>query len=242
MVTPVILLPGSLCDERLFAHLLPALGGRCRVADLSLDDSIEAMARRVLDAAPPRFAVLGLSLGGIVAAEIAIIAPERIVGMALIDTNLDAPDEAHLRTRGRWAGDVRAGHFARLVEEFVPTLTVSPEIHGPLIVEMAMSIGPAAFLRQNDALSDRPDRRPVVSTMQCPTLIACGRDDYLCPPELHHDLATSAPHARLAVIAQAGHLSTIDQPAALTGAISEWLKLCNKYQTRRETSHECTTA
>lgn len=106
VTTPVIFLPGSLCDERVFADQLREIDQPCEVADLTLDDSIMAMATRVLREAPPRFALVGLSLGGIVAAEIARLASERVQAMALIDTNLGAADDAQLRTRRRWATDV----------------------------------------------------------------------------------------------------------------------------------------
>ncbi len=229
MSPPVVFLPGSLCDERLFAHQTSALSGPSQVADLSLDGSIEAMAERVLREAPAQFALAGLSLGGIVAAEVASSAPERVAGLALIDTNLDAPDEAQLNTRHRWADDVREGHFGRVVDEILPSMTVSLAELGPLITAMAAAIGPEGFLNQNDALLNRYDRRPIVSTLTCPTLIACGSEDKLCPPQLHADLAARAPQARLVVVEQAGHLSTIDQPARLTEVIGSWLEMCNNH-------------
>ena len=234
MTVPVLFLPGSLCDERVFADQLREIDNPCAVADLTLDDSITAMAARAIGEAPPQFAVVGLSMGGIVAAEIADLAPERVAGMALIDFNLDAPDEAQNQNRRRWASDVRAGHFARVVEEIGPAMSISPEVHGPLIADMAKAVGPAGFLRQNDALLDRHDRRPIAAGFKGPVLIACGRHDQLCPPKLHADLAARVPDASLVIAEHAGHLSTIDQPAPLTGAIKSWLQMCNNHQPRRE--------
>ena len=137
MTMPVLFLPGSLCDERVFADQLLRIDHPSAVADLTLDDSLTAMATRALSEAPPQFAVVGLSMGGIIAAEIARLARERVSGMALIDFNLDAPDEAQNQDRRRWAADVRAGHFARVVEEIGPKMSISPEVHGPLIADMA---------------------------------------------------------------------------------------------------------
>lgn len=235
MTMPVLFLPGSLCDERVFADQLREIDHPSAVADLTLDDSITAMAARAMSEMPPQFAVVGLSMGGIVAAEIADLAPGRVTGMALIDFNLDTPDEAQNRNRRRWASDVRAGHFARVVEEISPAMSVSPEAHGPLIADMARAVGPAGFLRQNDALLDRRhDRRPIVADFEGPVLIACGRHDQLCPPKLHADLAARARDASLVIAEHAGHLSTIDQPAPLTGAIKSWLQMCNNHQPRRE--------
>ncbi len=233
MTVPVLFLPGSLCDERVFADQLREIDHPCAVADLTLDDSLAAMATRALGEAPPRFAMVGLSMGGIIAAEIAHLAPERVSGMALIDFNLDAPDEVQNRDRRRWASDVRAGLFAQVVAEIGPKMSISPELHGPLIVDMARAVGPAGFLRQNDALLDRHDRRPIVENFEGPILIACGRHDQLCPPQLHADLAARAPDASLVIAEHAGHLSTIDQPAPLTSAIKSWLQMCNNHQPRR---------
>jgi pimeloyl-ACP methyl ester carboxylesterase len=222
-----------LCDERVFADQLLQIDHPSVVADLTLDDSLTAMAIRALREAPPQFAVVGLSMGGIIAAEIAHIAPERVAGMALINFNLDAPDEVQNRNRRRWASDVRAGHFVRVVAEISPSMSISPEVHGPLIADMAMAVGPGGFLRQNKALLDRHDRRPIVENFDGPILIACGRHDQLCPPQLHADLAARAPDASLVIAEHAGHLSTIDQPAPLTSAIKSWLPMCNNHQPRR---------
>lgn len=234
MTMPVLFLPGSLCDERVFAEQLREIDHPSAVADLTLDDSITAMAARAMGEMPPQFAVVGLSMGGIVAAEIAELAPERVTGIALIDFNLDAPDEGQNRNRRRWAADVRAGHFARVVGEIAPAMSVSPEVHGPLIADMARAVGAAGFLRQNEALLVRHDRRPIVADFEGPVLIACGLHDQLCPPKLHADLAARVPDARLVIAEHAGHLSTIDQPAPLTGAIKSWLQMCNNHQPRRE--------
>ena len=242
VTTPVIFLPGSLCDERVFADQLREIDQPCEVADLTLDDSIAAMAIRVLLAAPPRFALVGLSMGGIVASEIARVAPERVLAMALLDTNLGVADELQLRTRRRWASDVRSGRFAQVVEELVPALTISPEAHGPLIVEMATAVGPAGFLRQNEALLHRRDQQSIVSRFQGPILIACGSHDRLCSPRVHADLAARFAHARLLVVEQAGHLSSIDQPEALTSGLTDWLDDLNRNQTKRRTTHESSNA
>ena len=233
MTMPVLFIPGSLCDERVFADQLRELDHPAAIADITLDDSLTAMAARALSQAPPQFAVVGLSMGAIIAAEIAHLSPERVTGMALIDFNLDAPDEVQNRNRRRWASDVRAGHFARVVEEIAPMMSVSPEVHGPLIAEMARAVGPAGFLRQNDALLGRHDRRPIVTDFERPILIACGRHDQLCPPKLHADLAARLPDASLVIAEHAGHLSTIDQPAPLNSAIKSWLQMCNNHQPRR---------
>jgi pimeloyl-ACP methyl ester carboxylesterase len=124
----------------------------------------------------------------------------------------------------------------------VPALTISPEAHGPLIVEMATAVGPAGFLRQNEALLHRRDQLSIVSRFQGPILIACGSDDRLCSPRVHADLAARFAHARLLVVEQAGHLSSIDQPVALTSGLMDWLDDLNRNQTKRRRTHESANA
>lgn len=224
----VVLLPGSLCDERLFAHQtseLPSLWPVV-VADFEHRDSIDDMARHVLDTTPGPLVLIGLSLGGIVAASAAEQEPERIVGLGLLDSNLDAPGHEQLRTRHRWANQTRAGQFVEVVREMLPTLSSRPSETGPLIADMAMRIGPAGFLTQNRALVNRhQDRRPVVRRLSCPVLVLVGEEDALCPPSIHQDLANETRAGRLVVVPDAGHLSAIDQPRSVTSAVADWLEV-----------------
>ncbi len=237
MTLPVVLLPGSMCDAALFAGQLESLGSAASVGDLTRSSTIEAMAADVLHHAPPMFAVAGLSLGGIVAAEVAAQAPDRVAGVALLDTNLGFADEAQLENRRGWPEVVRAGGFEALIS-VVGHLTVDPKTHGQAIVEMARRVGPEAFLRQNEALLHRRDRRNDLASLSYPVLIACGREDSLCPPAMHRDLASRTPHAQLSIVDRTGHLSTIDQPEELTSLLTEWLNLCNTNQPMKGTDHE----
>lgn len=224
---PLILIPGTLCDEALFSPQVLALGRQAVVADITGADTIAELAADVLRSAPQAFAVAGLSLGGIVAAEIVAQAPERVIGLGLLDTNLDAPDGAQLQNRSRWAHDVRAGHFANLVaDNFVHPLTNDSARHGQAIFDMAMRVGPTAFLNQNAALLDRHDRRPILETLDVPVLIACGALDQVTPVAIHEELAERCEFAQTAVIPDAGHLSTIDQPKAATRVLADWLQTC----------------
>ena len=225
---PIVLLPGSLCDERLFEHQMLAFGSDATVADLTRSNSIEQMAVDVLAEAPSHFVAVGLSLGGIVAAEIAATAPDRLAGLALLDTNLAAPDVAQLQTRRCWARMVRSGEFAAVVtHEMLPQLTAYRQVHCPTILAMAYGIGPSIFLEQNDALMSRRDRRANLEGIECPVLIACGSHDKVCTPAIHEELASRSPNAWLEIIDGAGHLSTLDQPAAVTRTLTNFLDFCN---------------
>jgi len=238
MSAPVVFLPGSLCNEQLFEAQLEAIPNSS-VADLTGATSIEEMVANVLASAPDEFVAVGLSLGGIVATEIASVAPNRVRALALLDTNLAEPGREQLEQRAHWDQMTRAGDFASVVaNEMVPQLTEYPETLGSVISEMAFEMGPSVFLDQNAALLRRRDRRPDLEGVDCPVLIACGSDDRICPPELHRELAARSTHARLEIIDGAGHLSTLDQPAAVTRTLTEWLELSNVNQHPRRVTNE----
>ncbi len=224
---PIVLLPGSMCDERVFEHQLAHFGDRATVADLTRAATIEGLAADVLAHAPGRFAAVGLSLGAIVAVEMAMQEPDRIVALALLDTNLGPMDPVQAEHRMHWRSQARSGELPTVVAgSLIDTLTAYPERHGSRIFEMARDLGPGVFLDQNDALLARRDRRPDFAEIRRPILVACGDQDTICPPAMHTELAARSPNARLEVFDDCGHLSTLDQPTAVTGTLTEWLESC----------------
>jgi pimeloyl-ACP methyl ester carboxylesterase len=225
---PLVLVPGALCDEALFGVPFRSLSSSVVVAKITGEDTIEAMAESVLAEAPPEFAIAGLSLGGIVAAEIVDRAPHRVRGLGLLDTNLGEVSEDQVATRTRWASQVRAGQFASMVaEELVTPLTSDADRHGGAIFDMAMRVGAAAFLRQNHALLHRHDRRQLLDSVSVPVLVACGGLDTVTPPFLHGELVQRCALGTYRVVPDAGHLSTIDQPEALAHVLTGWIQTCN---------------
>jgi len=229
----VLFLPGSLCDERLFEHQLDALeaeGHTCIVAELRPHISIDSMAAHsatLFDGQP--FAVVGLSLGGIVAAEMATQCPELLLGVALFDTNLDEPHDDQLAQRRVWEAQVRTGAWWRLAAELVPIQTSFPERNGEVIFAMFETAGSAGFLSDNQALLHRSDRRSNLDELDVPILIAVGDQDLVCPVALHQRLADQLDHAQLVLIEGAGHLSTLDQPTAASDALMTWLDRCEQH-------------
>ncbi|KAA2214444.1 alpha/beta fold hydrolase [Teichococcus oryzae] len=225
---PLLLLPGLLCDARLWRDPLALLGDAvaATVADLAQDDTLNAMARRALAAAPPRFALAGLSMGGYVALEIMRQAPERVTHLALFDTSArpDSPEAAR-RRRGLMALS-RSGQFKGVTPRLLPSLLHPDAVEGPLgheVRDMADRIGKEAFLRQQLAILHRPDSRPMLPGIRVPTLVAVGEADILTPPELSEEMAAAIPGARLALIPQSGHLPTMERPEASTALLRDWL-------------------
>jgi pimeloyl-ACP methyl ester carboxylesterase len=225
---PLLLLPGLLCDARLWRDPIAGLAGLadCQVADLTQDDTLRAMAGRVLQDAPERFALAGLSMGGYVAFEILRLAPERVTHLALFDTSARADSPEAARKRRGLMALTRTGQFRGVTPRLLPSLLHPDAVDGPLgheVRAMADRVGREAFLRQQLAILQRPDSRPLLPAIACPTLVAVGEQDILTPPELAAEIAAGIPGARLHRIPGAGHLPSMEQPAATTALLRDWL-------------------
>ena len=223
------LLPGTLCDHRLFAGQIPALREADwdpAIGDLTRDDSIGGMAERILDWAPDRFALAGLSLGGVVAMEICRRAPERIIGLALLDTNHRPVTDAQRAAWRRWGALAGEGRFDEVRAEVAGLMSarLDEEPIRRLIDDMARSVGRRAFLRQNAAQDTRSDNRAALAELTVPALVLCGERDEVCPVSTHREMAELIPGAELAVVAGAGHLSSIDRTRAVAEALRGWLR------------------
>lgn len=230
-VTHLVLLPGMLLDAELFAHQTEHLSdvAEVRVGDVATADSVEGMARSVLDDAPEHFALAGLSLGGIVAFEILRQAPERVERLALLDTNARPPTEAQLRSWRRFAAMTEERRFAEVTAKHLMPTLVHPDRLGEAAItgaieRMAERIGPKAFLRQLRAQERRPDSREGLGEISCPTLVAGGRQDVLCSVELQEEIASGIPDSSLVMIEECGHLSSMEQPQAVTALLRYWLQ------------------
>lgn len=228
---PFVLLPGMMCDGRLFAPQVEALKDAAEivVGDVTGYSTMENLAMHVLAQVPfDRFALAGLSMGGIVAMAIAGQAPERVLGLALLDTN-HRPDPPERRAvRARQIARARAGLLrAVLVEEMMPNyLGPAHQNDRELLDEvlaMGLDLGPDVFERQSLALRDRPDQTPVLRAYAGDSLVLCGRHDRLCPPDRHAEIALLIPRATFLVIEDAGHLPTLEAPEATTAALRAWL-------------------
>jgi pimeloyl-ACP methyl ester carboxylesterase len=226
----LLLLPGLLCDARLWRDQIVGLAGlaHCRIAEVALDDNLPAMAARALASAPPRFALCGLSMGGYLAFEILRQAAGRVTRIALLDTSArpDTPDQAR-RRRGLMSL-TRGGKFRGVTPRLLPQLLHPANLDGPVgqeVAAMAERVGQAAFLRQQAAILGRPDSRPLLSGLRLPALIAAGEADALTPPDLAAEIAGLVPGARLALLPGCGHLPPMEDPAATTALLCDWLAM-----------------
>jgi len=225
---PLVFLPGLLCDERLWRDQAAALGdvAEASIADLTRDDSVEAMARRVLAAAPERFALAALSMGGYVAFEILRQAPDRVTRLALVATKA-TPDSAERAARRRAAiSSLAHGRFVGVTRRMLPELVHPDRVHtdvGDEVRAMAERVGGEAFLRQQAAILGRPDSRPLLSSIAVPTLVAVGDADALTPPPESVAMHRAIAGSTLRVFARCGHLPAMELPDQTTALLRDWL-------------------
>jgi len=227
----VLFLPGLLCDAGLWRHQLAALSGQagCTVADLTRDDTLEAMAARATEGLPERFAVVALSMGGYVAFEMLRQAPGRVARLCLMDTSArpDTPDQAR-RRRGLMALVASGGRFRGVTPRLLPALLHPDRLGDAALVQditgMADRVGKAAYLRQQGAILNRPDSRPDLPGICVPTLVLAGEADAMTPPALSAEIAAGIPGAVLRLVPGAGHLPPLEQPVAVTNLLLRWLR------------------
>ena len=227
---PTVLIPGLLGSARLYAEQIPPLWrvGPVTIADHTRDDSMSAIARRILATAPPRFALIGLSMGGYVAFEILRQAPERIARLALLDTSARADAAEQTAVRRAQMTLASQGRLTEVVEQQFPRLVHRARRSGAVLLEvfdlMAGEVGAAAFIRQQAAILGRSDSRATLGSIRCPTLVLVGDGDELTPPELAAEMAAGIDGARLVTVPHSGHLSTLEQPQEVTRVLLEWLQ------------------
>ena len=228
---PILLVPGLVSSPRIYAPVMPALWrfGPVTVANHIRDDNMGAIARRILAEAPPRFALAGHSMGGYIAFEIMRQAPERVAKLALINTQArpDTP-EATARRRAVMARAM-AGEYRAVLDElflgFVHPSRRGDAVLRQLVHDMGEDVGVEAFVRQQQAVITRPDSRPVLAWIKCPTLVLTGDEDNTIANSLSVEMANSIHGAKLVILANCGHLPQPEQPQATAEALVEWLRL-----------------
>jgi pimeloyl-ACP methyl ester carboxylesterase len=189
---------------------------------------METIAASILAAAPPRFALVGLSMGGYLALTIMRMAPERVAKLALLDTSARPDRPEQTERRHAQIALAQAGRFGEVVDALFP-IFVHRSRHDDaelrrIVRLMAEETGPQAFERQQRAIMARPDARPLLASIRCPTLVLVGEGDELTPPALSQEIADGIAAARLVVVPQCGHLSTLEQPDAVNRALSGWME------------------
>jgi pimeloyl-ACP methyl ester carboxylesterase len=226
----LVLVPGLLCDERLWAAQTNVLEGSAHVIvpDLTAYESIESMADGVLDQVPGEFSLAGFSLGGCVALEVAARAPERARRLALLSTS---PRGISREVRKHYLDSIASietgGLDAYLAHAF-PLYVAAERAHDralwDIFAAMAGSLGPSVAVRQMRSLLGYHGFRSDLGRIACPTVVICGREDRRTPVAVHEELAGRIPGARLRVIERAGHFTPLEEPEAVADELHGWLR------------------
>jgi pimeloyl-ACP methyl ester carboxylesterase len=228
LLPQLILLPGLLNDAELWRDQISGLSdvARCYVPDLTQGETLRALAETVLADAEPTFALAGFSMGGYVAQEIARIAPQRIERLALLDTSIrvDTPDRAARRKALNDAAR-RPGEFIGISEAILksyvdPSHLDDIDLTGRIIA-MTQRLGREVFLRQNSL--EREDGEAALKALRVPLTIICGETDQITPAAGHRQMAKAIGCSHLLVIPQTGHMTPMEAPGPVNGALRHWL-------------------
>jgi pimeloyl-ACP methyl ester carboxylesterase len=220
----LVLLPGMNCSARLWSGLEIGPALTPVLTEPTLDEQVECL----LDQLPPRFALAGLSLGGIVAMAIARRSPQRVSRLCLMSTNPYSPTPVQ---RSGWAAqraDLAAGAAARELQEAILPLLLSLAVlrERPNVVqltlEMADEIGAATLDAQLRLQATRVDERPGLTQLRCPLLIIAAKDDALCSVDRHVEMAGLVPGARLVIVERCAHLSPLERPDQISEHLTRW--------------------
>lgn len=226
---PLVLVPGMMCDTRMWGGIPAALHPHSVTHFLPTGaDTMADLAKAFLQKAPPRFALAGLSMGGILAMEVLAQAPERVARLALLDTNPRAEQPEVQARREPQIARALQGDLARVMrDEMKPNYLAK----GPgkteildLCLDMALTLGPQVFADQSRALRDRVDRQSTLAAFKGPALVMMGAEDRLCPRDRHDLMHNLMPQSRLVIIEGAGHLPPLERPIETTAALRRWLE------------------
>lgn len=225
----LLLVPGLLCSQDLFASQMEGLAGiaAITIADTRGLGSIGEIADAILERAPERFVLGGLSMGGYVVFEVLRRAPERVQKVVLLDTNArsDLPDQA--ARRRELVALARSEGLRKVQGMLLPFLLGARSMLDKVLVErvlmMAESFSVDQFSLQQEAIIGRPDNRPFLASIRCPVLVVVGGEDRLTPVKVAEEMAGGIAGSRLEVIEDCGHLSTMEQPEAVNALLTAWL-------------------
>lgn len=234
--TPLLLLPGHVCDSAVWAWVVPRLAGvaDCRVPEFADEPSLTAMAQRVLASAPATFALAGHSMGGRVALEVVRLAPERVERLALLDTGGRAfpagpAGEEERERRMTFRALARERGMRALGDAILERMVLPARLADAALVDAILAMvarqEPERVARQAEALLTRPDASAVIRAFTGPVVVICGADDRVSPVAQHEELIALCPRAALVVIPECGHMAPMEHPEAVAAALAEWLRL-----------------
>jgi pimeloyl-ACP methyl ester carboxylesterase len=234
---PLLLVPGLMCDHTVWDPLVPQLRTlhACTVVDHGQADSLVQMASQILRDAPPQFCLAGHSMGARVGLEVLRLAPDRVAGVALLDTGYlpkltGAAGEEEVGKRMNLLQIAQEKGVRAMAHEWVQGMVHPDRLRDAALMEDILQMfdrkSADIFAKQLHALIHRPDGSDVLARIGVPTLIACGRQDAWSPPAQHESMHKLVPHAQLHIYEEAGHMAPMEKPAAVAESILQWLARC----------------
>lgn len=226
---PIVLIPGLFCTAQMYAEQIPALWqfGPVTIAEHRRHNTMRDIATDILASAPPKFAMVGLSMGGYIAFEIMRLAPDRITRLALLDTSARPDTTEQTKVRNEQIALARSDGYGKIVYAALPMLLHRADnaVLREGIVKMAQDTGADAFVKQQQAIIGRADSRPHLAAIRCPALVLVGEQDKLIPSDRSQEIAAGITNSRYVTIPECGHISTMEQPVATTEALVSWMQM-----------------
>lgn len=225
---PILILPGTLCTGTMFNQQINHLQQYCQditVVQFTTEASLSEMADKVVTATQNKpCALIGFSMGGIVASEIARTRPQLIAKLALVNSNCHADLAERKNARKAQIAQAKSGQLIELVSQtFLPNyLFKADKTHEKLIIEMATSLGADCFAAQAMAIEDRPDSLSVLQKLKSDILIIGGKQDKICPVEHQQMMHDNLPGSRLALLEQCGHFAPLEQAEKVSDLLTHW--------------------
>jgi pimeloyl-ACP methyl ester carboxylesterase len=226
----LLLIPGLVCDDALWRHQVKDLSD---IAEVVVTDkhtrysTIKEIAEAIVSEAPDRFALAGLSMGGFIALEIVRSFPDRVQRLAILDSNARADTPEKTESRYQMIEQVKQGRFGDVASSLLPLFVHPDRLEDRNLVDeitgMVQHVGADNYIRQQHAIISRRDHVSYLSEIKCPTCVICGKQDILTRPELSEEIAEGVPDAKLHVIDNCGHLTTMERPAAVNAVLRQWL-------------------
>ena len=226
----LVLVPGLICDERIWNGVLAdwPSGIQVHIADTNSDDTISGMAARILTEVKGDFAIAGVSMGGYITLEVLNQDRKRVTHFALIDTSAQADAPAARQARLDGIQHVEQGQYEPFIRSLLVDMALGEKSKDndelvDQLVAMALDVGAGCFIRQSKAILDRKDHTSLLPQCNQPSLVLCGEEDALCPPDNHTKMASLLPAADLVILAECGHSSPVERSAAVRSAILDLL-------------------
>ena len=224
----LLLLPGLICDARVFAPQLAAFADSRAVDGYGTVDALEGMARVALEQAPESFDLFGHSMGARVALEVYRLAPERVRRLALCSTGVHplGAEEPAKRRALQAIGHARG--FEALVDTWLPPMVADahradPALYGPMR-QMCLDQNQQVFDAQIEARLGRPEQERLLGQIKCPTLVMTGGLQVSSSPAQHEAMASRIADSTLVIVRGAGHMLPLEAPETVNQAIAAWLE------------------